>query len=193
MPAFSFVSEGIMKKRLRLLLALALALGLIVALALPTSHFAIMGALRRESFYQGRPTSYWISALKKDAFLGDSVPTDVGRILREGGEAAVPVLVEMVNDPDEYVSMQALLALGVMSPHPTSAVPALIECLKSRVYRSEYLSLLVGILIHADRQRAIEAFIQALRENEDSDLRARIAQLLGILAPGNWSAVVQMR
>src|SRR5712692_8136994 len=102
-----------MKKRLLVLLGLALILGLIVALALPTSHFVIMGWLRRESFYQGRPTSYWISAVKKDAFLGNSAPAEVGKLLREGGEAAVPVLKEMVKDQDEYVSMQALLALGV--------------------------------------------------------------------------------
>jgi HEAT repeat protein len=177
------VTGGIMKKRLGIGFGLALAAGLIVALALPASHFTLLGWLRRESFYQGRPTSYWISALKKDAFVGSSAPADVGKLLREGGEHAVPVLLDMAKDEDEVVSEQALLALYLMKPRSEKVIQVLSEILKYRIRQPGHLLLATDILLYADRQQAIAALIGAVRENQQGPIRARVAGMLGNLVP----------
>src|SRR5438105_237259 len=65
----------------------------------------VIGWLRHEATYQGKPTSYWTRAMQAGT-------EDVGKSLREGGSEAVPVLCEMLRDPDENVRRQVLLTLG---------------------------------------------------------------------------------
>ena len=49
-----------------------------------------LGLVRHEAFFAGKPTNYWIHALKQEPFMGEGPPAgDIGKILREGGSAAV--------------------------------------------------------------------------------------------------------
>jgi HEAT repeat protein len=107
-------------------LLLAVALG--VALD-PTR--AVLGTLRGEPFYGGRPASYWRKELLDDA---PGARTNAVKALADGGQGAVPVLVELLREsgPDKAsaeVRWTAALALGHVGPGATAAVPALIEAL----------------------------------------------------------------
>src|SRR5262245_34959437 len=54
-----------MKQRRRLWLCLLL-LQLVAALvALPAVHWRVIGCVKQEAFYQGRPTSYWAGELQQ--------------------------------------------------------------------------------------------------------------------------------
>jgi HEAT repeat protein len=117
------------KKRLVTVLLFGSIIALGVALALPKSHFAIMGWFRGEAFYLSRPTSYWSGALQKDPLVGPQ--GDVGKTLREGGDLAVPVLCELLGDKDKYVREQAQLALSIMDWDPKAAAPAMVATLRS--------------------------------------------------------------
>lgn len=47
------------------LLALLLAIVQVAVLAMPFCRYGIVGLIRGESFYKGRPTSYWRGAVKE--------------------------------------------------------------------------------------------------------------------------------
>src|SRR5438477_1284342 len=101
-----------MKKRAGILISLLVAVALGIALALPRTHFALLGWAQGESYFQGQPTSYWAGALKKHPFIGDQ--GDVGKRLREGGPAAIPVLCELLKDEEQGVRQQSMLALSLI-------------------------------------------------------------------------------
>src|SRR6516164_8322257 len=105
-----------MKKRsLLFLIGLAAAVSLAIAMALPASHYVIVGILHQESFYNGRPTSYWIDALKHEPFARRSAPAqDIGAYLREGGFEALPVLRQMLHDQDTQVASEARMAISLI-------------------------------------------------------------------------------
>src|SRR5437660_10940472 len=86
-----------------------------------------LGILKRESFYRGRPTTYWSRTLR------DSDPVVHGEMvqaLKEGGAEAVPVLVELLDVPerDDWTATRtrwmAADLLGQIGPDAKSAVPA---------------------------------------------------------------------
>src|SRR5689334_15225750 len=122
------MSEGTMKRRPLLWLGILLAIALVLALAFPTSHYVLIGLLQNEAFYDGKPTSYWVSALKKQGYFGaEGPPRDVGKILWQAGAAAVPVLVDMLQEEDDDVRFQALLALYAMKPGEAAAAVSALE------------------------------------------------------------------
>lgn len=63
-----------MKKFLALLLVILLA----VVLGTPFCRYGMVGLIRGESFYQGRPTSYWRGAVKDRAVLINSLSVTWG-------------------------------------------------------------------------------------------------------------------
>jgi hypothetical protein len=66
-------------------LAIVLVVSLAAVLCFPDTRFRINGWLRGEAFFQGKPTSFWILALKRDPSVEGLVPSrDVGKYLREG-------------------------------------------------------------------------------------------------------------
>src|SRR5215472_13456753 len=98
-----------MKKRLVLCLALLVIASLGAALAFPRTHFALLGWLRGESYYEGQPTSYWAAAIKKHPFSGEA--GDICKKLQTGGQTAIPVLCQLLDHEDEYVRQQAKLTI----------------------------------------------------------------------------------
>jgi HEAT repeat protein len=101
-----------MKRRLVFWGGLGLALGLGIAFALPATRYPILGFLGDETLYDGRPTRYWIAALKEDKPEGrrraalnlgdvgvgkDSAPDD------PECRRVVAALVEALGDSDGFV------------------------------------------------------------------------------------------
>jgi HEAT repeat protein len=117
-----------MKKWLGIIAGLLLILiGLVVWLD-PTH--VLLGTLRGEKFYQGRPASYWEHGLL-DTSPGKS--TNTVQQLAEGGEGSVPVLVAMLQNhrdgQDEHAELRlhAVQILGQIGPKADTAVPELLE------------------------------------------------------------------
>jgi hypothetical protein len=144
--------------RRRKLLAAGAALAVVaVTLSFPAVHWPLVGWLRGEPFYRGRPASYWAAAVEPlsthfilnapapgiecyapDCLfpglrkrLGRPVPS---RLLPaaeapfgEGDSAAVSVLVVLLRHPNESVQMHAAWALARVGPPARDAVPDLRE------------------------------------------------------------------
>jgi HEAT repeat protein len=170
-----------MNKRQLAWSSVILAISLALVLAFPRTRFWLHGRLRGEAFYQGRPTSYWISALNKEPFLG-SPPRDVGKALAGGGRAAVPVLAEMLRQSDHRVHQQALLTLTVIGSEAEEARPALEEFLGTEADRT-CLDMAMRLLVRMERRAAVDAVVQALERNPSAQGRAWAARSLGGLGP----------
>lgn len=138
-------------------MVLVVALGL--AWLVPASRWAMVGLARKESFYQGRPTSYWSKEIKdwntyllasyspvrsspgwKD--LVPSGPHSRNADMREhpavleGDPRAIPVLIELLQAEDAGVREWAASTLGEIGPPARDAIPALSELLKDPALRS---------------------------------------------------------
>src|SRR5437879_5616960 len=177
------MSEGTMKRRPFLWLGILLAIGLVLALAFPTSHYYLLiGLLQNEAFYDGKPTGYWVSALKKRGYFGsEGPPRDVGNILSKAGAAAVPVLVDMLQEEDDEVRVNALLALLAMKPGEAAAAVSALENTLINEQAEFHLQLASRALFKADEEAAIRAFIGVLERGRTAKNRILAAAALGNL------------
>jgi HEAT repeat protein len=120
------------KKRLFLGLAAGLTVIAVAAVFLDPT-LVLRGLLRREAFYRGRPVSYWKTGLKSQ---DPKVQSETTRTLKEGNDAAVPVLVLLLNEQSgsawesAEVRWRAADILGQLGGQAGDAAPALIEALK---------------------------------------------------------------
>jgi hypothetical protein len=189
------------KKRLVAAIAAILIIAFGIALALPRTHFALLGWYRGEAYFDGQPTSYWAGALKKDPFVGDR--GDVSKKLCEGGPAAVPVLCELLDDEQISVRQQAHLALSLidwssqpMAPLQVEALvasaPEMLESLFRHMSEDERRSLLDQLRTeteskwHSERRGAAALSLVCLQGDNRPDLlriAMHTARLLSAFAP----------
>jgi hypothetical protein len=140
-----------MTKRRRLVLVSAAAVVLSGMLALPGVHWRLYGWAKGEAFFRGRPTSYYRPFCHKDYFLPTGMvtidPYEGGWVQRLLGRwlthrlfdkynplddcdsASVPVLVELLRDPDWEVRFWAVCYLEGVRPPARDALPALRQLL----------------------------------------------------------------
>jgi HEAT repeat protein len=189
----SRMSEGTMRRRPLQWLGILLAIGLVFAFAIPTSHDLLIGLLQNEAFYDGKPTNYWVSALKKRGYFGPWVPCDVGNSLSKAGAAAVPVLVDMLQDEDEDVRVQALFALSAMRPGQAAAAVSALENTLLNEKVDHHLGLACQALVKANEETAIRALIGILESRETMKSRSLAAAALGTLGPRARAAVEALR
>lgn len=137
------------------LLAVVVLAGVILVLYLTPLRFIILGALRGEALYDGKPACYWEHELAGDEgsvaayqeleqgrsaavpVLAATLKSDTPKVRRAaasilarfGAEArpAVPDLGACLADPDEITREGAAIALGLIGPEAREAVPALRE------------------------------------------------------------------
>lgn len=104
----------------------------------------------------------------------------------EPAKAAVPALIEALNDPDERVRDQAVQALGRIGPAALPAVPALTESLKTSETAWEVASALGAIGRSA--AAAVPALAAALGHPSHL-VRSAAAEALGKIGPGAGASV----
>jgi HEAT repeat protein len=118
-------------KRLAAGALIVLAIAAAVALLEPSG--TVLGQLRGEKFYDGRPTSFWRKELLDPA---PGVQTNTIKALADGGPAAVAVLIDLLRTDGASggaeVRLSAALALGHIGSGAEPAVPALTEALSDR-------------------------------------------------------------
>ncbi len=169
-----------MKTRLLVLGGIVLLFALGVAMALPKSHYLLLGLVRRESYYRGWPTSYWVGSLRKDRLAASIAPPgDIGSLLAHGGADAVPVLCDMLQSDDREVRNQALLALKAMNPAKCrQAAGKLTDYFLEEDYpRDQQLAAL--ILLSWDREVGIQAITRKLEQSPELHGRGALLVMLG--------------
>jgi HEAT repeat protein len=172
---------------LRALLVTACVAVLVVAF--PALVYKPLGLLRHEAFFDGKPTNYWIRALKQETFLGQAPPaSDVGKTLREGGPAAVPVLCEIAENPDDDLRTEALRVLALLGPQARDATPVLTAAVKTEDDSSRFM-LASEALAGADPAAAAEALSVVLRDRTNDSRRAWALMELLKLAPQGREAL----
>jgi HEAT repeat protein len=176
--------ENVMRKRKAwLIVILLIVTGLAAAWRFPASIYVPMGVLRREAFYDGKPTSYWARAFKKEPFLGQALPAgDTGKTLREGGAAAVPVLCEILKSPDPDLRMDALLGLSLIGTDAKPAEPALAEAVMQEKQPSRFV-LAGQTLGKLDPEAAADTLTKVLRDRSDASRQSWALSVLLDLAP----------
>jgi hypothetical protein len=145
----------VMKRRWRLLLMLVLLLLVAGSFLLPAVHWRVIGWVKGEAFYEGRPTSYWSGEAKRwewkrawgtgtlqpaegwdrrsspseeflEAVTGNrSWFVSAKLVLVEPEPAALSVLIELLHDPSPQVRLIAVRGLGYLSQEAKPAIPAL--------------------------------------------------------------------
>jgi HEAT repeat protein len=160
-----------MQKRWLLCILVLILIGVTLALITPTPFYLSLGVVRHEAFFAGKPTNYWARALKQDRFLGHAPPQgDIGKTLRQGGAAAVPVLCEIAQSPDDKLRYEALLALSVMGPEAKAAAPTLETAIKREKESSKFL-LASDTLARLDPATATPVLSAVLADKEDEGSR----------------------
>jgi HEAT repeat protein len=131
----------------------------------------LIGLLRGEGFYRGRPVSYWAKTLEDD---NPSVQEKTFQALVQGKKTAVPVLVALLqnhqnaNWRDVQVRWKAATILGRIGPDAEPGVESLIVALTdpdAHVRRVAVASL--GAIAPApQRADAVEALVPLLKTGD---------------------------
>jgi HEAT repeat protein len=172
-----------MRKRwlVGVLVGLLLVGGLVFLL--PSSVYVPLGLFRQEAFFAGKPTNYWVRALKREDFLGHAPPAgDIGKTLREGGAAAVPVLTQIASNEDDNVRMEALMTLTLIGPEAKDAAPLLASTVKTEKDSGRFHAASEA-LARAAPATAADTFSAVLRDKSNGSGRAWTLAVLLELAP----------
>jgi HEAT repeat protein len=174
-------------------IALVLACSLVAAWLFPAMVYVPMGSVRREAFFDGKPTNYWVRALKQEGFLGHAPPPgDAGKALREGGGAAVPVLREMASSPDDDVRAETLRVLTYLGPEARPATPELAAAMKAEDNSNRFI-LASEALAKADPVAAGETLGAVLRDKTNNSRRSWALTQLLELAPQGQEALPALK
>jgi hypothetical protein len=178
------------RNRIVLALALALLASVVAALLRPGTRMILGGLYRGEGFYQGWPTSYWSKRLRDNPNIlrsraggpadiplrpatwfdnakvrfgvGTPAWTPADPWLQEDDPEALPVLQDLLRDPDPDVRGYAAEWLGDYERKAKAAVPALLGVLGDKT--DTVTGLTVGrraalALIRIDPEAALDAGI----------------------------------
>lgn len=145
-----------MKKRALILLVVLIGV-LAGAWFEPTA--TVRGKLRGEEFYEGRSATYWSEKLQSQD------PTDQAEVpkkLREGGAAAVPLLIQLTRSPVPAVRWQAAAHLAKVKDIPAPAIDALLALLDDPDSYVRHTAAQALGELHPDRPDVVAALIGKL-------------------------------
>jgi hypothetical protein len=168
----------------------------------PWMYVAIKGWARGEHFYHGLPSSHWSEAIKQawsgsppnglpwswrwldspQAYLG---PRGDGGAMAD--PAAVPVILDLLGDPDDFVQGMAATGLGELQP-PEQITPALVALLHHPEARRRAGACSVLYRFGPAAKEAVPALVSALYD-EDAQVRLWTAAALGEMGADATEAV----
>ncbi len=136
----------------------------------------LQGWLRSESFWSGRPASYWSQSLRSEDPLEQS---EARQQLEHGGADAVAVLTEVLADRGAAdwqateARWNAAEILGRIGPAAQSASPALLEALQDPDLHVRSVAAGSLPLVDTPAEQAVPALLDLLRRDaSESAIRA---------------------
>lgn len=196
------------KKRVALVIGFVAMGSFCIALLFEDARWWMYGVARFESFYQGKPTSYWSQRLAAAEQFGRGYGFRVNQpslpewlasfrsvfgprpldpttdpLVPKGDPAALPVQMELLRAPEPCVRFHAVLMLGQMGPQACAAAPALERMLHDPE------GLLRAASAHAlwkvdprQAETCLATLLEAL-EHEDWMVRNHAAASVGEMGP----------
>ncbi len=157
--------------------AISLILSAVVVYVVLEPSGAVLGYLRGESFFEGRPTGYWARSLMSDPKTRSVVTAQ----LEQGKSDAAPVLIELLQQtgPDAAeLRWTAAEILGSIGPS-TGAGPALLAALEDpdphvRAVAARWLAA-VGV----PAEDAVPVLIAMLKFDQSIEVTRAISQYRG--------------
>jgi HEAT repeat protein len=104
----------------------------LLALAMLAGRAEAQGPKPREPEAQGRSLSSWVADLKALAPYSRNAAAYAISGMGPAAKAAVPALIEALNDPEASVRFPVCIALREIGPDAKAAVPALTQALDDR-------------------------------------------------------------
>jgi HEAT repeat protein len=101
-----------------------------LAVTLATGALAAQGKATKEPVADGRPLSEWIADLKAPAPQTRNAAAYEISGLGPAAAAAVPALIETLDDPVPAVRFPVTVALGEIGPAAEAAVPKLLKVMQ---------------------------------------------------------------
>jgi hypothetical protein len=171
---------------------------------LPAVHWRVIGWIKGEAFYQGRPTSYWRGIVKdwNDIPNLNPAPSGIWTWLRQifgdpdddqmpftlpnesgfgedrtADPEAFSVEMELLRDEDNMVSVLAYQLLINFKPEVRAALPELLRLAKHPDPEKREMVLSLMCSVGPYEEVALPAFIAALGD-EDEVLNYRVVLLL---------------
>src|SRR5262245_35756673 len=170
-------------KRLGLWLGLPLVLLIAVVFVVPALRVRVLGALRGEPFFEGRPASAWAADL-----ADNRDGTRAAASLKKGGRAALPVLMELAlhGTPEVQPNARAVIVqIGDL------AVPALTKSLEASSAEERRLAASVFGELGAGAKPALPVLVRLLKD-PDKDVAKSAAAALEKLGPAAAPAVPEL-
>ncbi len=190
-----------MKRRWAIRVAIVVGVSLLLILPMLLPPMTLQGFLRGESFYKGRPTSYWKDEIKQAINATRPRPTSVlDRLVRWnqsgpprlGEPAALPVLTELLSDLDPEVRMYAAGALIDKGSWAEPVLPRLKELLQDEDPRIRRTAVYAVNSVETRTDVKIHLFAGMLKD-DDSFVRMIVAELLGRIGAGSDEAVTALK
>ena len=129
---------------------------------------------------------------KPGNFLSGESYRMVAIALAEIGEEAVPYLLELLADPDDYVCYEASIALYSMNPPPETIVPALLDLFRHGKIHTRWGVIRVLRVIGKPAKAAVPLLIEVLlNDSRIYSFRMQVdaARALGAIGPEAKDAV----
>jgi HEAT repeat protein len=101
-----------------------------LAMTFATGPLAAQGKAAKEPVADGRPLSEWIAELKAPAPQTRNAAAYEISGMGPAAVAAVPALIESLDDPEASVRFPATVALGEIGPAAEAAVPKLLKVMQ---------------------------------------------------------------
>jgi HEAT repeat protein len=163
----------------RWLLILGVLLLLAVAGVFLDPTRVVIGWMSNESFFQGRPSSYWERELRSRE---PAVRTNAIKELTDGGPAAIPVLVELIENDrpsanSSEVRWTAAATLSQMGPRARPALPALVDALQDSDPLVRLMAIKALGRIGREAAPALPALVPLLKCDEKLDVLKALQQI----------------
>jgi HEAT repeat protein len=174
-----------MRMRWVLFILVLLVIGgaVVVVLVHPATLYVSLGMVKQEPFFEGKPASYWARALKHEPYLGEAAPEfDVGKTLRQGGSAAIPVLCEIAQSADGNLRSEALVTLSLMGPEAKGARSVLETTLRQEKNPTRFM-IASETLAQLDQADAVAVLDEVIQDPSDLGRRSWALQSLLKLGP----------
>jgi hypothetical protein len=159
--------------------------GIVVILAMvavgvfiiPENRGMVTGFFQSKNSYAGKPKSDWLKDLGSDKFSVKS-KAHVALVYQEGGENAVPILVDGLKSDSAQVRAECADIIGSYRGHGKAAIQPLVEALKDKEPQVKIKAADSLQKLAPDSKVAIPD-LTALLKDSDRDVRLHAAGCLG--------------